>query len=90
MTDSPTAAHTHDGTPCDDAVAELYRYLDGELSDDIRTNIEGHLRRCSPCLEAFDFEVELRKVIVARNSEVCPEALKARILALLDGTASAG
>jgi len=42
--------------------------------------VEFHLQRCSPCLEAYDFEAELRKVIVAKCEESVPGDLRQRIL----------
>lgn len=67
------------GRDCDEAVEELYGYLDGELTDERRTLISRHLDECGPCLVAFDFEVELRHVIAARCRDEVPEALKLRV-----------
>jgi mycothiol system anti-sigma-R factor len=64
---------------CDDALHELYGYLDGELTVERRTMIQRHLDDCPPCYEAFDFEAELRLVIARKCQETVPEALKARI-----------
>jgi len=68
---------------CREAVAELYAFLDGELDEMAMVQVEEHLRRCSPCLEAFDFETELRRVIVARCAEEVPPELRERFCALL-------
>jgi mycothiol system anti-sigma-R factor len=70
---------------CEEFLRELYLYLDGELDDGARVQVEMHLRQCSPCLEKFDFEAELRKVISDRCSERVPDSLRLRIIALLDG-----
>ena len=75
--------HTHDpqdAVDCRQALAEIYTFLDGELTDEKRGLIAGHLEGCNPCIEAFDFEAELRVVIStkARNDEV-PEQLRIRI-----------
>jgi anti-sigma factor (TIGR02949 family) len=69
---------------CDDAIAQLYSYLDGELDADVVARVEFHLQRCSPCLEAYDFEAELRKVIVAKCEESVPGDLRQRIMDVLD------
>ena len=72
---------------CDDALHELYGYLDGELTPERRTNIQRHLDDCPPCYEAFDFEAELRIVIARKCTEKVPESLKQRIAdALADET----
>lgn len=68
---------------CNEAIAELYTFLDGELTDDKRTAITAHLDDCHPCLEAFDFEAELRLVVAHHCREQVPEHLKDRISDLL-------
>ena len=74
---------------CDDALHELYGYLDGELTVERRTSIQRHLDDCPPCYEAFDFEAELRIVIARKCTETVPDALKQRIAeALLRETAN--
>ena len=64
---------------CDDALHELYGYIDGELTPERRTAIQHHLDDCPPCYEAFDFEAELRIVIARKCTETVPESLKQRI-----------
>ena len=64
---------------CDDSLHELYTFLDGELTDHKRATIHQHLEDCSPCLEAFDFEAELRIVIAKRCHDEVPESLRRRI-----------
>jgi mycothiol system anti-sigma-R factor len=66
--------------PCDDALNELYRFLDHELDETARLHIEAHLDGCSTCLEAFDFEVELRRVIRSRCQERVPDELRSKVL----------
>ena len=64
---------------CDDAVHRLYHFLDGELTPDKRVEIQRHLDACLPCLEAFDFEAELRVVIATKCRDQVPDALRERI-----------
>ena len=45
---------------CNETIERLYHYLDGELTDERRVEIKRHLDDCAPCLDAFDFEAELR------------------------------
>lgn len=72
---------------CDVALAELYEYLDRELTEEARVRIERHLLECSPCLEAFDFEAEVRRIIADRCRDQCPDELRRRIQAAIDGNA---
>jgi mycothiol system anti-sigma-R factor len=67
------------GRDCDKAVEQLYGYLDGELTDERRALIRHHLDECSPCLGAFDFEVELRHVVAKRCRDEVPDSLKRRV-----------
>ena len=69
--------------PCEDALQVLYHFLDGELTDDRRESIKAHLDTCSTCLGAFDFEVELRQVIVCRVQDRVPDSLRIRIAQLM-------
>ena len=69
---------------CDEAISELYRYLDGELDAATLASIESHLQQCSPCLEAYDFEQELRRMISAKSAEEMPGDLRKRIVDVLD------
>ena len=81
--------HDHDsrsgapfaGSPdCERALAEVYTYLDQELTEETRSQIASHLESCNPCFEAFDFEAELRMVIATKSQSVeVPETLRIRI-----------
>ena len=72
------------GADCSDSIERLYSYLDGELTDERRAEIKRHLDECPPCLDAFDFESELRVVIASRCKDRVPDALRARIHAVLE------
>jgi len=69
----------HEHGNCEQALAELYTYIDGELTEERRVLIRHHLDDCNPCFEAFDFEAELRIVISHRCREEVPDALRDRV-----------
>lgn len=69
---------------CDEAVHQLYHYLDGELTDERRGQIAEHLNFCAPCGGAVEFEAELRQVIANRCKDHVPESLMQRIAAAID------
>lgn len=71
--------------PCAEALAELYHYLSGELTEEIRTTVTIHLELCSSCLSAFDFEAEVRRVVALRCRDRVPDELRARIARALEG-----
>jgi mycothiol system anti-sigma-R factor len=71
------------GGECEAALRILYHYLDGELTPERRRAIQRHLDECSPCLQAFDFEAEL-KVLVARCCrDQVPESLRVKVAEVL-------
>ena len=75
----------HQHANCQEALQELYTFLDGELTVEKREHIRVHLDDCNPCLEAYDFEAELRIVISTKCKEAVPESLKENIRAQLQG-----
>ena len=70
--------------PCEEALQALYHFLAGELTDQRRGLIALHLEQCTTCLGAYDFEVELRQVIVSRVQDRVPDALRLRIARLME------
>jgi mycothiol system anti-sigma-R factor len=72
---------------CQEAIHTLYHYLDGELTEQRRHDIHQHLEECSPCLEAFDFEAELKIIIGRKCRDQVPDSLRDRVhKALLDAS----
>jgi mycothiol system anti-sigma-R factor len=65
--------------PCQEAIATLYTFLDGELTADRKDTIQRHLDECSPCFEAFGFEAELKAVVARKCREDVPESLRRRV-----------
>ncbi|MGH9210774.1 MAG: mycothiol system anti-sigma-R factor [Acidimicrobiales bacterium] len=68
---------------CENALHELYEFLDGELTDDRRAAIQHHLDTCQPCAEPYDFEAELRMVIRKKCAEKVPDTLVSKVQAAL-------
>lgn len=64
---------------CEEAVHQLYHYLDGELTEERRRAIAVHLDLCGSCADAAGFEKELRMVIANCCRDRVPESLKVRI-----------
>ena len=69
---------------CEEAVHELYHYLDGELTEERREEIRVHLDYCGPCGGAAEFEAELRRVIANRCKDRVPQTLIERVAAAID------
>jgi len=73
---------------CQDALDELYGFLDGELTEERRFAIQRHLDECQPCAEPYDFEAELRAVVRRKCQEQVPNALIAKIRTALESEAT--
>ena len=71
---------------CDVALAELYEYLDGELTEAARQRIEQHARDSFLCRESFAFVADVRRIVAVRCRASCPEALRTRIQSAIDGS----
>ena len=69
---------------CEEAVHELYHYLDGELTEERREVIRVHLDFCGPCGGAAEFEAELRRVIASRCQDRVPQSLIDRVATAID------
>ena len=69
---------------CQEAVHELYHYLDGELTEERREVIRVHLDWCGPCGGAAEFEAELRRVIANRCKDRVPDSLIRRVADAID------
>ena len=75
MSDAP-----HD-IDCEEALERLYDYLDGELTDVRREEVQYHLALCAPCLKRATFESAYVRFLEARaRARGAPDHLRRRIL----------
>ena len=72
--------HDASHAKCVDAVERLYLYLDRELDEILMADVQRHLEECLPCLEAFDFEAELRQLVARKCRDEVPDQLRVRIV----------
>ena len=82
MPEHDEQAHEHE--TCQEALEELYTFLDGELTVEKREHIRVHLDDCNPCLEQYDFEAELRIVVRQKCRDHVPESLIERVAKALN------
>lgn len=68
---------------CEHAVEYVYQYIDEELTFTRKTRISMHLRRCSPCCDAYDFERALKARIHAGGKSEPPPELFDQLRALI-------
>jgi mycothiol system anti-sigma-R factor len=75
------------GSDCQEALAQLEAYLDGELPGTELSSIQAHLRACYPCTDRASFEEQLRAIVRRGCVEPAPASLLEGIRSHL-GTAS--
>lgn len=71
-------------TDCGEVLAEVFLYLDGEITAARHDLIREHLDECSPCLRKYGIEREVR-ALVARScgGDRAPQELRAKVLGRL-------
>lgn len=69
---------------CDACGPELGAYLLGESSGEARREVEAHLAGCPACRDELERERTLRAGLAGLPTAACPDAVTARILAIVD------
>ena len=69
---------------CNDALQEVYSYLDQELPTFTAWRVRRHLKACEGCGAAYGFEEKLRVVIRLRLREDPPPEFLARLRSAID------
>ena len=66
---------------CNDTITQLYAYLDRFLDEELRLEIDEHLRICPDCQGRLEFEHTLKLTIRERSrEEPVGEDLRQRLL----------
>lgn len=72
-----------DDDDCEEALRAMYLFIDSELSVLDRAQVQVHLDDCLPCLQKFEFEVELKQIISSKCKDDVPDYLYERVRASL-------
>ena len=71
--------------PCEEALARVYEYLDGELEGVTHEQVEAHFRICTRCYPHLKLENRFRDALHrAVEGQAAPPELKERVLALME------
>jgi anti-sigma factor (TIGR02949 family) len=74
----------HNHIRCEEVIAHLLAYLDGEIDDKKREQIDNHLQDCRACFSRAEFERVLRKRVEAAGETKAGAKLRQRIEELID------
>lgn len=69
---------------CEEVIASLLEYLDGEIDDARRALIDDHLAECRGCFSRAEFERALRNRLRTLANAPPPASLRRRLKAILD------
>ena len=70
---------------CEEALRDIERFLDGEMSPPQYLKLDAHLQGCSPCMERADFKRHLKALIAARcGCDEVPQTLRDRVSAIIE------
>lgn len=68
---------------CEQALKQIFEFIDHELGDNERAAMEHHLHTCKSCFSRMEFERRLKGKIGALRDEKASAAVRARINGLL-------
>jgi len=69
---------------CEQAVRELWDYLDGELTEEQMAEVRAHLKACRGCFPHFDFErAFLEALAKSKEEQAAPDELRRKVVAKL-------
>ena len=69
---------------CEEVIAHLLSYLDGEIDDTKRVQIDRHLEECRGCFSRAEFEKALRDKVRQTGDASPSRSLQERIKALIE------
>lgn len=65
---------------CDEVLAALFLFLDGECDHEINALIREHLDGCSPCLAQLGVDREVKELIARKcGGDIAPSSLRERL-----------
>src|SRR5207244_11684076 len=69
---------------CSTAKSKLFPYVDGELTPELRDQVDTHLAHCSACRRLVVFEVAFREAYGERlRADPAPERVREHVATLL-------
>lgn len=78
------------GPRCQETLAEIESFLDGELDVTVQQRIQVHLSDCNPCMQRAEFRRHVKVMLRSKcGGDEVPPALLDRIRSLIDESPSA-
>ncbi|WP_051407341.1 mycothiol system anti-sigma-R factor [Nocardia sp. CNY236] len=65
---------------CTAVLADVWLMLDGECDEATRARLQHHMDDCSPCIEAYDMEEKVKRLLSRKcGGDRAPDALRERL-----------
>jgi len=74
----------HQMISCTSAIERLWAYLDQELGDEDRAEVEAHLAFCRRCCGELEFAKHLRRFLADQDDGRMPTAVRAQLDRFID------
>lgn len=68
---------------CEEAIKQLFEYIDNELNAHKHEQMEDHLAKCRSCYSRLEFEKRLHNHITQATKQKAPEALQNKLKLLI-------
>ena len=65
---------------CSEVLERVFFFIDNEMENAAKGEIERHLDECGPCLQKYDLERTVKALVARSCSEHAPETLREKVL----------
>ncbi|MGZ4427385.1 MAG: mycothiol system anti-sigma-R factor [Nocardioidaceae bacterium] len=65
---------------CSEILERVFFFIDNEIEQANRAEIQHHLDECGPCLQKYDLERAVKALVARSCSEHAPETLRDKVL----------
>jgi len=69
-----------EGPNCQQALENLYLFIDQEIDTASCAEIQSHIDQCRECLDVYDLERVVKSLVSRSCNEVAPEVLRQKVL----------
>jgi mycothiol system anti-sigma-R factor len=65
---------------CSEVLERMFDFIDNEMANADKGEIEQHLDECAPCLQKYDLERTVKSLVARSCTEHAPESLRDKVL----------
>ena len=65
---------------CSEVLERMFFFIDNEMANADKGEIQMHLDECAPCLQKYDLERTVKALVARSCSEHAPEGLREKVL----------